>query len=224
MPRDAIDFAELLLRLPVILLALTVHEFCHAYFAYRMGDPTAYRLGRCSLNPLRHLEPLGTICLLFAPIGWAKPVPINRLNFDDPRKGDLVATAAGPLSNLAQAIVYTLLLKLLWSNAPSWSLRGEQWHNFAQTAVAFAWLGVQINIGLAIFNLLPLFPLDGFHIVANLQRPGREADFQSTAAFGPFVIAGIVLLSRTTKLDLIGGLINPVFNFLVYRIAGIPAF
>ena len=93
-----IDPVDLMIRVPVILLALTVHEFCHAYFAYRMGDPTAYRLGRCSLNPLRHLEPLGTICLLFAPIGWAKPVPIIPINFRDPRKGMLVATAAGPLN------------------------------------------------------------------------------------------------------------------------------
>jgi Zn-dependent protease len=224
LPKNALELAELLLRVPVILLALTVHEFCHAYFALRMGDPTGYRLGRCSLNPLRHLDPIGTLCLLFAPIGWAKPVPVLPINFRDPRKGMLVSVAAGPLSNLAQALVYTLLLKLAWSNAHALSLRGPQWEQFADIAVVFAALGVEINIGLAIFNFLPLFPLDGFHIVANLQKPGKEIEFQSTAVYGPFVIAGIVILSRIGKIDLLGGLIHPVLYFLVNRIAGIPAF
>src|SRR5690242_12736966 len=105
------DPSVMMLRIPVVLLALTVHEFCHAYFALQMGDPTAYRLGRCSLNPLRHLDPLGTICLMFAPIGWAKPVPIDPRNFRNWRQGVLVSIAAGPISNLIQALVFALLLR-----------------------------------------------------------------------------------------------------------------
>jgi Zn-dependent protease len=215
-----IDPVDLMIRVPVILLALTVHEFCHAYFALRMGDPTAYRLGRCSLNPLRHLEPLGTICMLFGPIGWAKPVPINSLNFDDPRKGDLIATAAGPLSNLAQALVFTLLLKFAWSWTPP---AGQQWKNVSTIALTFCWYGVYLNIGMTLFNLLPLYPLDGFHIVASLQPADKEARFRDMAPFGPFAILGLIALGRFTHVDLLGSIIDPVFNFLAHTLAGIPS-
>lgn len=217
-----IELVDLLLRVPIILLALTVHEFAHAYSALRMGDPTAYRLGRCSLNPLRHLDPLGTICLLFAPIGWAKPVPVNPLNFHDLRKGDIIVSAAGPLSNLAQALVFALLLRAVytWGHTLADTGRGR---DLLMTLSAFCWLGVQINIGLAIFNLLPLFPLDGFHIVAQLQSPGKAARFQESAAIGPFVILGLVLIGNFTNVNVLGSLIGPPFNFLLTHVAGIPA-
>jgi len=103
----------LLMHAPIVIFSLTIHEFAHAFAAYRMGDPTAARLGRMTLNPLAHLDPIGTICLFFAPIGWAKPVPINDINFDDRRKGVLVSTAAGPGSNLCVALACALIMRLL---------------------------------------------------------------------------------------------------------------
>ena len=215
-----IDPIDLLTRLPVVLLALTIHECSHAYCAYRMGDPTAYRLGRVSLNPLRHLDPLGTICLLFAPIGWAKPVPVNPLNFDDPRKGDLVTTAAGPGSNLVQALVWALLLRgvLYWWPDTGASLTGSL--HVRAAAGELCYYGTVINVGLAVFNCLPLYPLDGFHIFLQLTKRESQERFAATAAYGPFAIIGLVLLGRIGKTDILSSLINPPARFILQHVAG----
>ncbi len=222
-----LDPVELMLRVPIILLALTVHEFCHAYFALRMGDPTAYRLGRCTLNPLRHLEPLGTICLLFAPIGWAKPVPINPVNFRNWRQGVIVSTAAGPLSNLAQAVLFALLLR-----GVQYLLRGglitslslplpmETTLSFLHLLSAMLFIGVVINVGLAVFNCLPLYPLDGFHITLELLRTERQQRFAELAPAGPFVILGLVMLGNFSDVDPIGELIRPPIRFMLRHVAG----
>lgn len=215
------DPYELALRLPVLLLALTVHEFCHAWFAYRMGDPTAMRMGRCTLNPLKHLDPLGTICLLFAPIGWAKPVPINPINFRDTRKGILVSTAAGPLSNVAQALLWAMALRgVLYMMDRSDIASNEQTLNTYKAIGLMTFTGIMINTGLAIFNCLPLFPLDGFHIVHELQKPEDQERFRQTARLGPFVILAIVLIGNTSDLNILGRLIWPPVEFLVFKLAG----
>ncbi|GMU24630.1 MAG: site-2 protease family protein [Phycisphaerae bacterium] len=211
----------LMIRIPVILLALTVHEFCHAYFALRMGDPTAYRMGRCTLNPIKHLDLLGTICLMFAPIGWAKPVPINPMNFHDRRKGILVSTAAGPLSNLAQAIFWALLLRLVLE----WGYRlppGGQMQQFAGVASEMFYLAIGINTALAVFNCLPVFPLDGFHITLQLMRPEAQQRFVQTARFGPVAILALVLVGNTPGLRLLSRLIDPPADFILKYVAGLP--
>jgi Zn-dependent protease len=212
-----INVVELLIRVPVVLLALTVHEFCHAYFAYRMGDPTAARLGRLSLNPLRHLDPLGTICLMFAPIGWAKPVPVNPLNFHDRRKGELVCTAAGPGSNLVQAIVFGLIIRAVIHFGQD-SLDNPVVHALLMVSLA----GVLINTGLAVFNCLPLYPLDGFHITLNLLKPPGQQQFEETMRFGPFVIIGLVMLGNLAKVPILTTLIRPPTSFILRFVAGLP--
>lgn len=209
-----------MIRVPVILLALTVHEFSHAYFALRMGDPTAYRLGRCTLNPLKHLDFLGTLCLLFAPIGWAKPVPVNPMNFRDRRKGIIVSTAAGPLSNLAQAIVFALLLRGT-SYFAGYLPDTPQSEHFLDAATHMFLLGVLVNVGLAVFNFLPLFPLDGFHVSLQFMRPETQQRFAQTAMYGPFVILGIVLLGNHTDVDFLGQIIGPAATFLLRHVAGL---
>src|SRR5207244_4142498 len=98
---------------PLIALSLTVHEFWHAYSADLMGDPTGRMQGRCTLNPLAHLDPIGTIMLLVGPVGWARPVPVNPLNFANPSKGMAISVAAGPLSNLGLAIISAMVLRVL---------------------------------------------------------------------------------------------------------------
>ncbi len=212
---------QIAIRLPIVLLALTVHEFCHAWFAYRMGDPTAYRLGRCTLNPLKHLDPLGTICLLFAPIGWAKPVPVNPLNFHDIRKGDLITSAAGPLSNLALAIAAALLLRVIHQVAPVGENAGSSsMASFNIALVIMAETAVYLNVGLAVFNFLPLYPLDGFHVAANLSRPETRQWMEDTRYYGPFVILGLVFFSRVAEIDLLGMIINPPTLFLFEHLVG----
>ncbi|NLX13920.1 MAG: site-2 protease family protein [Phycisphaerales bacterium] len=208
------------IRVPIVLLALTVHEFCHAWFAYRMGDPTAYRMGRCTLNPLKHLDPLGTICLLFAPIGWAKPVPVNPLNFHDYRKGELVTTAAGPLSNLAMAFVFALLLRGVYYLVLQGVGGGEHMARFHVVLIIFCYFGVLLNVGLAVFNCLPLYPLDGFHIASNLGRPEFRRWMEETRHYGPFLILGLVFISRAGDVNILGRLIEPPARFLLHYVAG----
>jgi Zn-dependent protease len=214
---DLINPVELLTRVPIVLLALTIHEFSHGYFAYRMGDPTAARMGRLTLNPLPHLELLGTICLLFAPIGWAKPVPINPLNFHNRRMGILVSTAAGPASNLALAIVFALLLRAImhWGD-------GRLDENMYHAAVLMALTGVLINIGLAVFNCLPLYPLDGFHISLQLMKPAAQQQFVGTMPFGPFIIMGLVVMSSVAKVPIFMYLIRPPAALILAYVAGLP--
>jgi len=219
---NQIDPIQLLIRVPVVLLALTVHEFCHAYFAYRMGDPTAMRLGRCSLNPIRHLDPLGTLCLMFAPIGWAKPVPINPINFTDYRKGVLVSTAAGPGSNLVQALLFALVLRgLIFAAHRVGSSASAQTGQVFEVITVMVFLGVLVNVGLAVFNCLPLYPLDGFHITLQLMRPESQERFAQTAHYGPFVILGIVVIENAAKVDILGGLIKPPTLFILKHVAGV---
>jgi Zn-dependent protease len=222
----SIDVAELLLRLPVVLLALTVHEFCHAYFALRMGDPTAYQLGRCTLNPMKHLDPLGFICILFAPIGWARPVPINPFNFPNRRQGILVATAAGPISNLVQAVFFALMLRLMqmaWSSTPS--VYGPQVLMFVSLMRQMFLMAVMINVGLAVFNCLPLYPLDGFHISMQLMRPASQQRFIETARFGPYALLGLILLGNMyPEYDILSRLVRPPVEFVLVHVAGLSWF
>ncbi|MBN1490156.1 MAG: site-2 protease family protein [Phycisphaerae bacterium] len=208
-----IDPMEMALRVPVVLLALTVHEFAHAYSAYRLGDPTAFRLGRCSLNPLVHLDPLGTICLMFAPIGWAKPVPVNPLNLKNPGRDDIIISAAGPASNLVQALIYAVILRIVIAMAGSLS-------DHAYKAVGLLCIfGILINVGLAVFNLIPAFPLDGFHVFSNLAKGESRQRFLETARYGPFIILALVLLNRT-EANPLGRMISPVADFLMGTVAG----
>lgn len=218
---DSFNVVNLLIRVPVVLLALTVHEFCHGYFAYRMGDPTAHLQGRCTLNPLKHLDPLGTICLMFAPIGWAKPVPINPLNFRDRRKGILVSTAAGPVSNLAQAVVFALLLRAVHFAIQMPVFNTQQTQQFLGIVFVMCVMAVFINVGLAVFNCLPLFPLDGFHVTLQLMRPQTQERFAQTAHYGPFVILALVVLGSVGGVSILGGLIGPPADFILKYVGGL---
>jgi len=216
------DPIELAIRVPIVLLALTIHEVSHGYFAYRMGDPTAYLQGRLTLNPLKHLDPLGTLCLMFAPIGWAKPVPINPLNFRDRRKGILVTTAAGPLSNLVQAILFALALRaIIYFSVGSEAADGSQTAQFVEVASLMCLVAVVINVGLAVFNCLPLYPLDGFHITLQLIRPELRQRFTETAHFGPFAILGIILVQNMTEIDILGRLVWRPALFILKYVAGV---
>lgn len=214
------DVAELLIRAPIVLLALTAHEFSHGYFAYRMGDPTARLAGRLSLNPIKHLDPLGTLCLLFAPIGWAKPVPINPLNFDDRRRGILVSTAAGPGANLVLACLFALAIRGLLALAGADRFLAGQAGHPLNAAFLMCYVAVIVNVGLAVFNCLPLYPLDGFHILSQLVSPRSREKLADTAHYGPFVILGIIVLERASNVDILSRLIRPVVEVLLVRLAG----
>lgn len=156
---------SMLLSLPVILLSLSLHETAHGYAAWRLGDPTAKSLGRLTLNPIKHLDPIGFVCMLLAGFGWANPVPINSRYFKKPRRDIALVGVAGPLSNLLLSVVFLLLLRFVgfgWLlNLP---VQTELQFNLVYFAILFLYYGVYMNVTLAIFNLLPVPPLDGSRI------------------------------------------------------------
>ena len=160
------DLIEILLCVPAALIALSVHEYAHGYAAYRLGDPTARALGRLTLNPLRHLDPIGTLFMILFRFGWAKPVPINARYFKDPRKGMAITAAAGPISNFLMALLAAVLYKLtvLLGNATLSLWQSDIVFFFFTHLSLFFWIFHVMNLGLGVFNLIPLPPLDGSRI------------------------------------------------------------
>jgi Zn-dependent protease len=161
-----------LLSAVAALIALTVHEYCHSYAAYKMGDNTAKNFGRLTLNPIKHLDPYGTICMVFFHFGWAKPVPINPRNFKEPKKGFAITAAAGPLSNLVlgffSAFIYLLFYALV-KDIPFES-KNFLFHLISNT-LTFLYIFHSVNIGLALFNLIPIPPLDGSRLLNIILPP-----------------------------------------------------
>ncbi len=157
------DFQQMLytflIRLIIALTALPVHECAHAYAAMRMGDRTAERQGRLTLNPLAHFDPIGTTAIILFGFGWAKPVPINPLNFENPKKGMMLSALAGPLSNIGMAFLAVACYKL----TPLLAYIGVG-AAFVSTLTMFFFYAASINISLGVFNLIPIPPLDGSRI------------------------------------------------------------
>lgn len=155
---------ELIYRLPIVLITITVHEVAHGYAAYKLGDPTAKSLGRLTLNPLKHLDIFGALCMLIFKFGWAKPVPINTRYFKKPKRDMAITALAGPLANFAMALVlsliYALLTTLLFCVPIKSELAGKIVYQAALYILQFSYL----NISLGIFNLIPCPPLDGSRI------------------------------------------------------------
>lgn len=151
------DPLQLLYLLPAILLGLTLHEWAHAFAAYKLGDPTARNLGRLSVNPLDHLDPIGLLCLLLLGFGWAKPVPVNPRNFRKPRRDELIVSLAGIAMNILEVIVFSLILVLLLRKIP------KLWYNEAFKSILL--YIITVNTTLAVFNLIPIQPLDGSHVL-----------------------------------------------------------
>jgi Zn-dependent protease len=187
------------LETPIVLLvvffSVVCHEIAHGLVAYRLGDPTAYRMGRLTFNPLSHIDIFGTILLplllvaagsriLFA---WAKPVPVNPAYFRDPSRGMMWVAASGPATNLVLALVLTLLLHLAGAVMPRWMLHVLAW-------------GALINVVLMVFNLLPIPPLDGSRIVARFLRGEALLRYLSLERYGLFIVFGLLYLGVISKL------------------------
>lgn len=198
---------DLALRVVMLLFAVIIHEVAHGYVAWRFGDPTARFAGRLTLNPLPHIDLFGTILvpalLLISGsgviFGWAKPVPVNPMNFRNVRAGELAVSAAGPLSNLALAVLFAGLLHLGGGNLG---------------LVKLAYYGVSINLFLALFNLVPIPPLDGSHIVSAVLPYRLARLYEQLEPFG-FIL--ILVLFYTGLMSL---LLMPPYIFLRQLLLG----
>lgn len=173
--------AELLLSVPAVLWAITFHEFCHGYAAKKLGDPTATVQGRLSLNPLHHLDPVGTLMLLLFRIGWAKPVPINPGNFRHPRRDTAIVSLAGAAGNIMTAFVCARLVRHVPVLFQSYG------------AQQFIIIMIYMNIGLAAFNLLPIPPLDGSRLLYVLLPYRYMNVYYFLERYGMFIILGLML-------------------------------
>jgi Zn-dependent protease len=210
------NFLTLLLIAPPILLALTFHEYAHAYAAYRYGDDTAKQNGRLTLNPLRHLDPLGTIMIFIVHFGWAKPVPVNPYRLRNPKKDMLWISAAGPLANMVLALASGLLIRVLLNSGV---IPGG--HTAAGLLFFMVVMSLQINLALAIFNILPIAPLDGSKILAGLLPARHEKQIHYLQRYGPFILIGLILIGQVTGVSVLGGLIWPFVDFFSKLFAGI---
>lgn len=197
--------------IPAVLAAITVHEYAHGLAAYYHGDPTAKLAGRLTLNPLAHLDPIGTLMLLLFRIGWAKPVPINYNNLKNPRMDMIKISLAGPLSNIITAFIFALLLRMnnylfknLLFHSYFWFRLVQGWYNLLHT-------GIFINIALAFFNLIPVPPLDGHHIISGLlpERLAQQYD-RINQTYGMIIILFLFVSG------IVGKVILPVVDFF-YR-------
>jgi Zn-dependent protease len=205
------DPVRMVLILPFLLLGLTFHEFSHAWMANRLGDDTAARQGRLSFNPFRHLDLIGTLVLIFTQfIGWAKPVPVNPNNFRNPIRDMSLVALAGPLANFALAVAFALGFRLGVLEAFSLWLPEFLGAPILQMCV----YGFLINLGLTIFNLIPIPPLDGFSVVAFFLPPRVGYEIRR---FSQFSFLLLIILLATGLLDRVLG---PIFQFFFKFLLG----
>jgi Zn-dependent protease len=198
------DLARVLKFLPGIILGLTVHEYCHALVAHICGDSTSKDQGRVTLNPLKHIDPLGFIMLIFVGFGWAKPVQFNEQNLRNPKTDVIKIALAGPLSNAVIAMVLSLIFSLL-SNA-SFVHSTPVWNTLTEVFM----YAIYINWGLFIFNLIPLPPLDGSHLLLNQLRR-YPALYNGLYKYGSLLLFVLIIGSAVTKINFFP--IWPVIQF-----------
>ena len=215
-----INLPFIILSAMASLIALTVHEYCHGYAAYRLGDDTAKNFGRLTLNPLKHIDIYGLICMAFFRIGWAKPVPINARNFKDPKKGFAITAAAEPLANLILAFVSMPIVLILYNTL----IYGKFDSNFAKNIVdvtMYFFLAFHlVNVGLAIFNLIPIPPFDGSRMLYVFLSPKAYFSIMQYERKIYFIVLGWLFLGDNvaSALRMIPLIAN---NGILYWLAGI---
>lgn len=226
------DIPKLVLSLMAVLVALTVHEFAHAFAANKLGDSTAKNMGRLSLNPIKHLDPVGAVFMIFFHFGWAKPVPINSRNFKNPKRDFAITALAGPLSNILCAFISTFLFLLVLKTIPGTS--GTFLGNMLYNTCLFLSIFSSMSVGLGVFNLIPVPPFDGSRIVYailpeklyfKVMKYEKQIYWGVIAwmFFGTYIYRGLVsvpfiggnaVLSGIAKIFDLSGLISSAINFI----------
>ncbi len=207
-----------LMWIPIVLLSLSLHETAHAYIAYKLGDPTSRNFGRCSLNPMKHIDPMGFLAMLIIGFGWAKPVQINSRNFENPKKGMAISALAGPVSNLILSIAMALLFAIfegLYVFSPFFA-KNETTMIALYYVALFFYYGVWLNVSLAIFNLIPVPPLDGsriLHVVLPTKYYFKFMEYERYIGIG---FAVIVIVLSYLGISIISWIVDPVANGIIW--------
>lgn len=195
----------LALLIPVLLFALVFHEFSHGWVAYKLGDPTAKHQGRLTLNPIAHLDPFGSLMILFVGFGWAKPVPVDSRYLANPRVDMMKIAFAGPASNLLLALISGILIRITGYMGPLTSM-----------LVLFT----QINISLAVFNMIPIPPLDGSQIFSGLMIRKNPNLVMQLQMYGPQILMGLILFGMFTGVSIIWAFMRPFVSLFMFLFAG----
>ena len=192
------------------MFALSFHEFAHAWMASKCGDNTAARMGRLTLNPMAHLDVMGSLMILFVGFGWAKPVPVDPRNLRDPRKDMMKVAAAGPLSNLLLAMLAGM----------AWRLLGGVNFLLDTNFPVLIFYFTQINIALAVFNLIPVSPLDGSQIFSGYLMKTNPELALKIQSYGPQVLFGLILFGYVTGFSILWLVMKPFVNFFMLLFIG----
>jgi Zn-dependent protease len=208
-----------LLSIPIFLLALTLHEFAHGYAAYLLGDKTAFRAGRLTFNPIKHIDPFGALVFVLSnfTFGWAKPVPVNVSYTPNPKRAMLITALMGPVSNIAQAFVFGMIIR--FANIPGWVL-GSSNTDFATIIGKFVWFGIFVNCALAFFNLLPVPPLDGSKILYGLLPHRYDHIVYDLERYGPIALIFLIGFGFLTGRSIIWPIIGPFINGTIFLFTG----
>jgi len=196
----------LILLIPVLVFALVFHEFSHAWVANKLGDPTARYSGRLTLNPLAHLDPFGSLMILFVGFGWAKPVPVDSRYLSNPRVDMMKIAFAGPAANLLLAFVGGTIIR---TGLVSGSI------------TLMLLLFTQINIMLAVFNMIPIPPLDGSQIFSSIMMRRYPELVYKLQMYGPQILLGLIMIGYFTRISPIWIVISPFVNFFLFLFAGL---
>ncbi|MBU0529006.1 site-2 protease family protein [bacterium] len=202
----ALDPAVQVILIPVIIFALSFHEFSHGWVASRFGDQTARYAGRLTLNPMAHLDMFGSLALYFMGFGWAKPVPVNPRNLHNPKRDMMWISLAGPVSNLILAFISGVLLSILLRLG----IIGSQ-----SPLIMVLIMSLQINLVLAIFNFIPIPPLDGSRILEGLIPYKYHTELAKFEYYGPRVLFGLILISMFTRFNIFSVIISPIMTIFL---------
>jgi Zn-dependent protease len=210
-----LSLPQLLTTIAIVVVSLTIHEFAHSLVAISLGDPTPRQDGRLSLNPLRHIDLVGFILLIVAGFGWAKPVRIDMQKLKKPRRDAILIALAGPVSNVLFAFLVAVLLKLvLLSNV----IRGQA---ALEAVFRLATQTAMLNIGLAVFNVLPIPPLDGSHLVTPFLARFNQAVAATCFRYGSFALLAVIIIERVMNVDILPiGRVTRAVTIGIYRLLG----
>ena len=204
---NGLSIEQLILLIPPLLFALCFHEFSHAYVAYLLGDHTAAKRGRLTLNPLAHLDPFGSLMIIFVGFGWAKPVPVDPRYFKNSRIGMMQVAFAGPASNLFLALVGGLIIRYFGSS-------------MSEIIIKVSFNFTMINLALCFFNLIPVHPLDGSQIFSGFMIKRNPEIVYKLHQYGPNILFGLILFGFITKISIIWYLIGPFVQFFLRLFTG----